>query len=155
MENKKLSYWEKFVSYTTGTSNWLLHIILGLGIANVLLSYQRHAVLQIIIALFGTFIIAGFLEFGQKIMAKLAKEILAKFKINKNIESIPSMRDAILTGIYGGLLSSLFHFIFYGMVFNSSKTRIDFLNEPFYIGIALIVISTFIWIILQIKKIKQ
>jgi|LakMenEpi03Aug12_release.lakeMendotaPanAssembly.Ray.scaffolds.fasta_scaffold36423_9 hypothetical protein len=121
------------------TSNFKLHLILGTGISLMLLPYERAFILQFLIAIIFTTVIAGILEYGQKIFFPKA---------------IPDMRDVITTGIYGGFSGWLIHQIIYGFTLYSENLPKDniFLSTQFFTGLGLVVISITLWIIKQFKK---
>jgi hypothetical protein len=130
----------EFFKYVTQTSNWLLHIILGIGIGNMLLCYVRNTFLQLIIAVLFTTVIAGLLEKGQSIVLKVK----------------PDIRDVIATGILGGFISFLINITFYGIHFDTAKIENkEFLSIIFYSGVILVIYSIIHWTIIQFIKLKK
>lgn len=129
MENKTLS--QKLLT----AGNFVLHLMLGIGIASLFLKWERHFFLQLVICFLFPF---GIAFFGEKFQQKLGAK--------------PSIYDAINTGIAGLIYGIIYLFIF-GWKFDED---IDPNQEPkiymTYIGWTLIIISTTIWLIKQALK---
>lgn len=130
MENKTLT--QKLLS----AGNFVLHLMLGIGIASLFLKWERHFFLQLVICFLLPFGIAFFGEYGQK----------------KAFKAKPSIYDALNTGI-GGLIFGIIYLFIFGWKFDDD---IDPNQQPkiymTYIGWSLIAISTIIWIIKQVRK---
>lgn len=117
--------------------NFILHLMLGIGIASLFLKWERHWFLQLVISFLFPFGIAFFGE-------KFQKELGAK----------PNIYDAFNTGLAG-----LFYGIIYLFIFGWKLDKhIDPNQLPkmymVYIGWSMIVISSTIWIIKQFMKRK-
>lgn len=115
--------------------NFVLHLMLGIGIASLFLKWERHFFLQLVICFLFPF---GIAFFGEKFQKKLGAK--------------PNIYDALNTGIAGLIFGIIYLFIF-GWKFDED---IEPNQQPkiymTYIGWSLIAISTIIWIIKQALK---
>ena len=121
--------------------NFLLHVILGTGIALMLTCYERQFALQFLFSIIFGLVIAAFGEKGQEIVFK----------------SKPSMQDVIAGGLIGGFLGWLIHSFTYGFHLLSEDVVNDaFLSSQFFIGLGMVLLSSTIWVISEfiIKKKK-
>lgn len=132
MENKTLS--QKLIT----AGNFVLHLMLGIGIASLFLKWERHWFMQLVISFLFPF---GIAFFGEKFQQKLGAK--------------PNIYDALNTGIAGLIFGIIYLFIF-GWKFDED---IDPNQLPkmymVYIGWSLIAISTIIWIIKQGMKFRN
>lgn len=116
--------------------NFVLHLMLGIGIASLFLKWERHFFIQLVISFLFPFGITFFGEFFQK-----------------SLGSKPNIYDAFNSGLTGLLYGVICLFIF-GWKFDDGDIPKN--QEPkmymTYIGWSLITISTTIWIIKQLLK---
>jgi hypothetical protein len=125
----------KFALNCVNAGNFVLHLMLGTGIAMVFLKWERDFVGQIAIC--------GLLPFGIVFIGEYAQKLIFKAK--------PNIYDAYNSGI-AGLITVLIFLSIYGFKFGYEIQK----QEPkmiwHYGGWVLIAVSTLIWIVKQLNK---
>lgn len=129
----------KFITNLINSGNFFLHLMLGSGIAMLLLKWERDFIGQIGICIFIPLVVCGFLEYFQGVIPETKR----------------NMFDVLVSGI-GGFITVLFYLLIYG--FKSGYAIQS--QEPkmfwYYAGWILITVSILIWVFKQIiKKFKK